>query len=154
MSTNQDEMQLSAVDKIDIIKGSASKGIFYGAIIDIVGSLLVSILFGFVYTIILLRQGVPVDEITARLTVIEHWSLPMLVGMAVGMLISFYAGYVCAKKSRTNLDRNASLLSLISCSFGFLVGYNIYSLPENILFSVLTVVVIFLGSNYWKKKNL
>lgn len=141
-------------NSLDGAEGSAVKGVIYGALIDILGSLLLGVLYGFGYAAILVKQDVPADEIIARLQAMDHWSLSAILFSALGVLISFYAGYICAKKSIVNIARNATILCVISCGFGLYLGYEIYSFWENIFFAILTSVAVFFGAFFWKKKIL
>lgn len=143
----------SDLELIQSRKGSALKGIIYGAIIDILGTLLFGILFGFIFSIILLSQGVAENELVNKISNIETWSLPSLIGMLGGTLISVFAGYVCAMKSIININRNAFILSIISVSFGLVMGGESYNTIEMLFMSGLTTGAVFFGANYWKSKN-
>ena len=135
-------------------KNKASiKAICYGLLIDIGGSLVLSILLGMIYGVVLIKQGVPADQITERMSVIDHWSLLGIVGTIVGVAISFFAGYVCASKSITNINRDAAILGAISATFGAVIGSSSYSLIEIVVLSVATVGAVICGAMLWRKIN-
>jgi hypothetical protein len=144
----------SDVEVIQTPKGSSVKGIIYGALTDIIGTIIFSTLFGFLYAFILLRQGVSQEELVNSLSAMERWSLPSLIGIFIGTTISAIAGYVCAAKSIKHINRNAFILSIISASFGFLMGSASNGFSEFVFLTGLTVGAIFSGANYWRfKKN-
>ncbi len=133
--------------------GSALKGVLYGVLIDIGGTTIFGALFLISYALILIGQGVSEGDVATKIENLDILSIPSLIGMFIGLLFSFLAGFICAKKSINNIYRNTSILSVISAGIGFAAGSGSYSVSENILLTVLTVATIFLGAYYWKNKN-
>jgi len=135
-------------------KNKASiKAISYGLLIDIGGSLVFSFLLGIIYGIVLIKQGMPADQITEKMKVMDHWSFLGVFGTIVGVAISFFAGYICASKSITNINRDAVILGAISATFGVAIGFNSYSLIEISVLSAVTVGAVIFGAMLWKKNN-
>ncbi|WP_141215648.1 hypothetical protein [Hahella sp. CCB-MM4] len=135
------------------LKGSAVKGILFGALIDILGSLLLSIIVSFVLGIYLAMQKIPAEEIVNRLQHVGTTSFTGITTTGLGLLISALAGYVCARKSITNIYRNTTILSVISCSFGLIISYGAYSPIEFVVLSILTIGAMFLGTYLWHRKS-
>jgi hypothetical protein len=143
----------SDVEVIIPAKGSAIKGIVFGALTDVGGTIIAGIGFGIFYSIILLKLGVPEDQLVRNMENIETWSLPGLISIFIGAFMSALGGYVCAMKSVTNINRNALILSVISISFGLLMSRG-EGVIESVFSIGLTMAAIFIGANYWKRKNL
>lgn len=153
MDENVYKAPTSDIDIKQPVKGSTLKGIGYAALIDILGSITFGMLFSIGYIAFLISQGASEEQAASSLLNIEFLSLINLFATAVGAGISCFAGYICAKKSVVHIYRNATILSFISTAFGLSIGYEVYSIIENIFMVVLTVSVIFLGTYLWSRLN-
>ena len=134
-------------------EGSSAKGIIYGSIVELVGTLIVGVLFVAAYYAFLLNEGLVNSEIILKMENIAPFSLPGIISTLDGLLISFYAGYLCAKKSIVNVYRNALILGVISNTLSVFVTYNSISLVKLAVLISLTTITIFLGSFFWKSKH-
>lgn len=134
-------------------EGSSAKGIIYGSIVELVGTLIVGVLFVAAYYAFLLNEGLVKSEIILKMENIAPFSLPGIISTLDGLLISFYAGYLCAKKSIVNVYRNALILGVISNTLSVLVTYDSISLVKLAVLISLTTITIFLGSFFWKSKH-
>lgn len=133
--------------------GSVTTGVIWGSVIDIGGTTIFGIAYGIGYAIILASKGLSEQEITESFMHIDFFSVFSLVGSFIGCLISFYAGYLCAKKSGYGIKKSTTILCFVSCVFGIAVGASAYSLVENVVLAVLTIAAIVLGSNRWAAKS-
>ena len=133
--------------------GSTFKGILYGSLVDIFGTLTIGIVIGIIYMGMLLSQGVSESEAIKLVENMDPLSIFDIVGGLFGLLVSFYSGYLCAKKSIINVNRNTIILFSITGSLGFLMGFGHYPLLQNILFTVLSISATFSGSKYWSVNN-
>ncbi|MGR6874053.1 hypothetical protein ACU6U9_17480 [Pseudomonas sp. HK3] len=136
-----------------IKEGSVTKGVIWGSIIDVVGTTIFGLIFGVAYATFQASQGVSEQEIIESLVQVDMFSIYNLIAISVGLLISFYAGYLCAKKSGEDVKKSTTILCLISCFFGIAVGATVYSLSELVVLSVLTIGAIILGANRWQVKS-
>lgn len=134
-------------------EGSVTKGVIWGTIVDVGGTILFGLIFGIGYAIIQASQGVSEQEIAESVMQVEMFSIYNLIGITIGLLISFYAGYLCAKKSGAGIKKSTAILCLISCFFGIVAGATVYSVGELVALSVLTIGVIIFGSNRWVAKS-
>lgn len=141
----------SDVDSHLPVKGSLIKGVLWGALTDVGGTLLFGVLFGSAYGIVLATQGRNEQEIMTSLTSIDHYSPASIFSSLIGLLISFYAGFLCAKKAGKSAAKAAVILAVISCSFGLALGYQSYSFIEITVLSLLTTGAIYLGFRRWNK---
>ncbi len=132
--------------------GSIFKGVIFGGIVDIVGTITYAIVFGIAYAIVLTVQGKSESEITTIVENFELYSVVGLLSLPFAFLISYYAGYLCAKKSGGDYKKSTAILCVISGAFGFIVGFETHSLLDNIVLTILTVLAIVYGSKRWKSK--
>ena len=108
-------------------EGSLMKGIIWGITIDIGGTFLFSIVFGIIYATILSNQGYDNAQITKSLTQVDFYSPISLFSIAIGLMISFFAGYYCAKRAGIKAQRAVEILSIVSGLFCIIMGYSVYS---------------------------
>ena len=133
--------------------GSSVKAVIFGALIDIVGSLVLGVVVSGIYAAMLIKQGFTEGQIADALTSIEFFSLYNLIGCSLGSFLSFLGGYVCAVYSVNNVYRDAAILCVISASFGLLIGGEVYTLMQSIFLSFVAISAIFLGAWSWRVKN-
>ncbi|MDS4030397.1 MAG: hypothetical protein RKO66_10025 [Candidatus Contendobacter sp.] len=130
--------------------GSLLKGVIFGSATDIFGSLFFGVIFSIGYAFFLASQGLSENELIAQIEHIDLLSPAGLFGVLIGALISFYAGYLCAKKSGEHALKATLIVTLISCLFGLALGFNHYSIIESSVLSVITALAIFGGSTLWR----
>ena len=126
--------------------GSPLKAVFLGLLADIGGTTIASFIIGIAYAILLAKAGVPSEEISKRAASIDSFSTLGLLAIAAGLLCSVWGGYVCARISKIRECRNAAIMALLSCSFGYLLKGPAMSWLELLVLSLLGVVAIFLGT--------
>jgi len=101
-----------------------------------------------------LSQGASETDIRAYFESPDIYSLVGMSGVIGGLLISFFAGQLCAKLSKTNINRDAGILCVLSVTVGILMSLDSYNILEDIALTLLTVVAVYLGANTWKKRNI
>ena len=136
-----------------IREGSVTKGVIWGSIVDVVGTTIFGLIFGIGYATILASQGLSEQKIIESLAQVDMFSIYNLIATSVGLLISFYAGYLCAKKSGEGIKKSITILCFVSCFFGIAVGVTVFSLSELVVLSVLTIGAIMFGANRWEVKS-
>jgi hypothetical protein len=131
-------------------KGSPVKAVLIAAAVDIAGTTIAGIVLGVVYAAMLAANGVAPEEIAATLSNVSADSTLSLVGIALGLVVSLYAGYLCAKIVNHREYGIVTILGIISVSFGNLTGLledtPTYSMLQNILMSTLTFMCVYLGA--------
>src|ERR1035437_3274995 len=127
-------------------RGSPIKAVLISAAVDIVGTLVGGTILGIGYGAILAANGISSDEIIKAGKNIELYSAISILGMAFWSIISFYAGYLCAKIANHMEYKIVAITGAISVLFGLLLGSSRYSAIENIFFSMLTLLCVYLGA--------
>ncbi|VAW63424.1 hypothetical protein MNBD_GAMMA09-808 [hydrothermal vent metagenome] len=136
----------SDVSLNEAYKGSPLKAILIGSSVDIFGTLIFGVLYGVGYAVFLAANGMSAEEIGARFVNIDTYSFFSMLGMVIGLLISVFAGYLCAKSVNYNEYKTVSVVAVIAVIFGLLISASEYSLIENIVFNTLTFLSLYLGA--------
>jgi hypothetical protein len=124
-----------------------------GVLIDLLGTIIIAVLFGFALGFYLLSQGVAESELEAVLTAKisqAPWNISLI---ALGSAISVLAGYVTAKIARHGVYVYAGIVGCISGGLGYWTGLDDTSIPMNISLALLTVVATVFGAFLWLRKN-
>jgi uncharacterized membrane protein AbrB (regulator of aidB expression) len=136
----------SDVETFDAVKGSPTKAIVIATLVDVVGTVVVGIVIGVIYSAILAADGLQAEEIAKRLENVAPLSLYSLIGIASGCVITTYAGYLCAKKVNYSEYKVVSIYIIISVAFGFLLGGSTYPAVGMLILSLLTVLCAYTGA--------
>ncbi len=146
MTENAYQTPESDVSLNETYKGSALKAILIGASVDIFGTLVFGVFYGVIYAVFLASNGMSADEISERFINIDTYSFFSMLGMVIGLLISVFAGYLCARTINYNEYRTVFVVAIIAVIFGLLISASEYSLIENIVFNTLTFISLYLGA--------
>lgn len=76
-----------------------------------------------------------------------------LVFMAMGLCVTFTAGYKCAKWSVRNVWRDIIVVMVISQVIDTYLYFESLAFWEYLLLTLLDTVVMVLGVNHWIKQN-
>jgi hypothetical protein len=85
--------------------GSVAKALLTGAVIEIVGTLVVGVVAALVYGMVLASQGLSREEVNQALAHMEPLSVVGLLSGAAGSFVSVFAGYACAALARRRRPR-------------------------------------------------
>ena len=130
------------------------KAIFFGSLVDIIGTVVFSTIFMFIVGVYLMITGEISTEVTEEDFIEPFMNPPLsIIGYTFGCAISILAGYITAKISKYNVYFCAGFVSCISTIFGFYIGSEYYSIAFNLFLSVLTVLSVFLGAYLWVIRN-
>lgn len=132
--------------------GSAVKAIIFGSLVDIFGGMVLGGIIGVIYAAFQIYHGVSKAEMISIAQHIELLSPLGIFSLIGGFLTSFYAGYLCAKMSVTNIYRNTAVVFSISVFFAMFAGMDSYTVIENLVLAVISILAIFLGAYTFKKK--
>jgi hypothetical protein len=152
MDTNLYEPPKSDVSVTDDTPGSTIKAVALGALVEIVGSLLVGMAIGILYMFLLSQQGVPPQEMQSALEQMGPWSGFSLLGMALGTVVSVLAGYVCARIANRVSYIPASLVAGISFALTLLFGYSSHPLFELIGLGLISACAVLAGAWFYIRK--
>jgi len=127
-------------------KGSPAKAIIIGFLVDIIGSSVLAIIFGIVYSVLLASRGLTPEEIEYQLTNLDPYSTFSLISMFFGGLMTVFAGYLCARIVNYSEYKFTFILGFITAMVGFMAGESYYSTLDNIFLGILTMGCTFLGA--------
>jgi len=128
-------------------QGSLWKGLLFGVVIDVIGTLVLGTIYAIVRVVYYSSTGLSEQQIIEKLKTVDHFSAESLFLTFLGLSLSFAGGYTCTKYAGDKAKLGAILLATISVSFGFYFGGSYYSPEENFIFSVLTILAIYFGYN-------
>ncbi|TMH12044.1 MAG: hypothetical protein E6H65_07715 [Betaproteobacteria bacterium] len=123
--------------------GSLVKALLTGTGIEIVGTLLVALGVGVVYALLLRPDGVSAEEAAKAF---DPLSPIGLIGGALGLLVSVFAGYACAAIANRDDYKPSYAMAAISLGLGLLMDAGQSSPLTLLLLSALTVGAVLLGS--------
>lgn len=134
-------------------KGSFFRGLLWGIAIDIGGTACVWVVYVFLYAFYSAYNGVGEAEIVQELSHLDPYSSGAIVATLTGLVLSFFGGYICAKKSGSGAPNSVYALCAISSALCFYLGEGSYSIVESLLFAIITGGTIVSGGKLWLKKN-
>lgn len=127
-------------------KGSPIKAIAIGALVDIIGSIVIGIIYIIHYGIMLSIGGLSIEKVLNTIENIDPHSTFFIIGSFIGCLISLLAGYLCARIVNYSEYKFACILGLISVIFGSALGGWYYSTAGNLILVVLTFASVISGA--------
>jgi hypothetical protein len=102
--------------------GSAVKAVSLGLLVDIGGTLLLSVVVFSAYAVVQTGNGMSVEQIEAELGNLPPTSLFFIVMTLLGCGLSVLGGYVCARIARRRDYRLGVVLGALSTTLGLLLG--------------------------------
>lgn len=152
MEPNRYQPPHSRIDPRNREPGSIPKAVTVGAIIDIGGTMLGSFVVAMCYAVLLGMQGLSSDEITKALNELDRWSVPGLITMAIGLVMSVLGGLQCAVIANRATYLAPGILSIVSVAIGAMMNDGRTALPELLFFSAITVAAILGGASLQIRK--
>ena len=139
-------------------KGSRVLAIFIGFVIDVGGTMILGILFTFIYSLVMAFNGVPAEQIMSSLKAMDKSS--QITGLflfhaTVGGLLSILGGYVCARIVNYSEYKYAALLAVISACYAWMIVIGAGSpIFRSVFLTFLSFGCTMLGAHvHVKKKN-
>ena len=152
MNFNAYEPPKSDIAIEDNQPGSIVKALVAGTVIEVTGSILVSLAVGLVYGFFLASQGNSAEEIQQAMEQMEPWSIYGISAIFLGLLVSSIAGYGCAYITNTNSYQAAYLLSGISFTLSIIFGLGAYSWWVLVLLGFISASAVVLGAHIYIRK--
>ena len=133
-------------------RGSPVKGMFFGLMVDIGGSVVASFVLFFVWAIWLGASGLEPEVIAQAMAEPDPLSTVSLVSYAVGGSFSLLGGYVCARVARETELRCAAMIGVISSLVSLAMGTG---LPVGLylFLTMLTFAAVMLGGWMGQQRN-
>jgi len=133
-------------------RGSPVKGMVFGVLVDLGGSLLASFALFFAWAIWLGASGLDAEAIAQTMAEPDPLSGFSLAGYTVGSAFSWLGGYVCARVARETELRCAAVVAAISCSAGLLLAGDL-PLALNFALVLFTIGAVMLGGWTGARQN-
>jgi uncharacterized membrane protein YfcA len=143
----------AAVDDVLPPAGAPVKAVLYGVLIDIGGSLAGGLVLATVYSVVLASGGASMEEIQRRVSEPDPTSWVSIAGFAIGFLLSFLGGYVCARVAAVGEMRAVGLVAAASGIAGLLMGAGGYSFEWNAVLALLGMATVVAGGRVGMRKN-
>ena len=125
-------------------RGAPVKGMIFGLLVDIGGSMIASFVLFFTWAIWLGASGLDAEAITQAMVENDPMSAISLTGYGVGAAFSWLGGYVCARVAKETELRCAAVVAAVSAALALAMGTEL-PLPLNLLLAALTVGAVMLG---------
>ncbi len=132
--------------------GSIPKAVAIGVAIDISLTLLASVTAAIIYGAILAARGYSEEAITAVFQQFDPVSAFGIITTLLGMAISAFAGFQCARIANRNGYLAPGIMAMISCAFGAALSRGTYSQAMLLTLSALTVVAVLGGASVYVRR--
>ena len=143
----------AAVADLDRPPGSPVKGVIYGVLVDLVGTMVATFALMLVYGVYLASTGAAPEDIATAAGEFDYTSPIGIAATAVGCGFSFLGGYVCARVARRSELNWAAVVAAISAAFGFSMGMGSVSAELNVLFTSVAIGCVMAGGYVGARRN-
>lgn len=133
-------------------RGRPVKGMLYGVLVDLGGSLLASFVLFFFWAMWLSASGLNPEEITHEIQEPDPLSAFSLFGYAVGGAFSWAGGYVCARVARETELQCAAVVATISTLVALAMGTGL-PLALYLFLTLMTFGCVMLGGWTGQQRN-
>jgi hypothetical protein len=151
--TNPYQPPRAAVADVVAAQGSPFKGVVFGLLVDIGGSIVGGLAMVFVYGIVLATSGASQAEIEQALTKVDPLSWFSIIGFTIGTTASFLGGYVCARVARAAELKWAGVVAAVSGIVSLLMGTGAYSFEWNALLALVGMGAVIWGGWVGARRN-
>jgi hypothetical protein len=141
------------VDVASVERGSAVKAVVLGALADLGGSILASMVFFALYGVYLGATGASGEELRTTLGDTSGNSPMGILMNIVGCLFSVLGGYVCARIARHAEYRLGAIVAAISVVLGMLVAGGEEANALIGIYSLLTFAAVMIGAHLGASRN-
>jgi hypothetical protein len=128
----------------DAPRGSPVKGMVYGVLVDIGGSLLASFVLFFLWAMWLAATGMDATSIQQAMAEPDPLSAVSLIGYATGTALSWAGGFVCARVAKETELQCAAVVATVSGLLALTMGSGA-PFELHLFLTVLTVGAVMLG---------
>jgi hypothetical protein len=136
----------------DAPRGSPVKGMIFGLLVDLGGSLVASFVLFFVWAIWLSSSGLDAEAVAQSMAEPDPLSGFSLTSYATGGGFSWLGGYVCARVARETELRCAAVIATISSLVSLAMGIGL-PLGLYLFLTVLTFASVMLGGWMGEQRN-
>jgi hypothetical protein len=143
----------AALQDLPVKAGSPLKAIILGLVVDLVGTMVGSLLLGAIYGIALAASGASFDELAAAGEGVATDSWLFWITTAMGLAFSVLGGYVCARIARRNELRLGAILALLSALIGYLIAAGHYELGTFLSLTIASMAAVIGGARLGQARN-
>jgi hypothetical protein len=134
--------------------GSPLRAIVVGLVVDLGGSVVLSLLLMIVYAASLQHAGLSPEQLKAAIEHIPSNSWPAVLELVLGSLLDVFSGFVCARIAQRDEWRVGATLAAISTLCAALLGDGGDSTDElTLLRAACTLACTLLGVKYGRESN-
>lgn len=123
-----------------------TKGILVGMLVDLFGSLVISIMLGLCLAAYLNLQGVESGQMTAVMSEMALTPLWLFLSVSLGASISVVAGFIAANQIQYNYSHALGLMGTSLALISFTSTVDILGTRTSTLFALITLVSVLAGS--------
>ncbi len=131
--------------------GSIWKGVLFGGLADIGGTMVISTIIAIIYLMQIWSPDMTPEKIEEVMNLYGEdssnfnniWSF---IGLGFGLGFSVLGGYVCAIFARERWKKAALILAAILSGYGLYIGIEIYQLGVILALTLLSVMATYFGS--------
>ncbi|MDH5630281.1 MAG: hypothetical protein OEY96_09015 [Gammaproteobacteria bacterium] len=136
-------------------RGSPLRAVALAAIVDLVGSSIIAVIFYAVYSGYLESTGIPLERLGEEVANLSVFSIDFLPAFVASMLFAIYCGYWCALMVNYNEIKIVSyfVIAVVLPYVGIYMYDDEILLEEDIIFANIKVVFIYLGAFIYIKKG-
>jgi len=127
-------------------KAAPIKAVFIASLVDIGGTLTISFIISISYIFIQNSNGISMEQAIQSLEQMDLYAPLSLLGLALGLAITIYAGYLCAKIAQRSVYRVVAVFCIIIMVFSIILTTPYYSVLEHILLNLLSLLSAYLGA--------
>ena len=143
----------SNIDVANVEHGSAVKAVVLGALVDLCGSVVASMLFFAIYGVYLGATGGTAEDLGTAMGTAESGS-PMQIALnMVGCMFSVLGGYVCARIARHSEYRLGAILAAITVAVGLVIAGGDDGSGLLAIYSALTIASVMVGAHLGAIRN-
>lgn len=142
----------AAVADLERPRGSPVKGMIFGLLVDIGGSMIAAFVLFFAWAIWLGVSGLDAEAISQAVAENDPLSGISLIGYGVGTAFSWLGGYVCARVAKETELRCAAVVAAISSTLALAMGTDL-PLPLHLLLTAFTFAAVMLGGWMGARRN-
>jgi len=143
----------SDVQDVVPIRPRPVKGIVVGAVVDLGGTLVASIVLSVIVSFRLASQGMTPEEIQQALVNLSMTSGLSIFSMVLGTGFSVLGGYVCATYAKKDIYGCGVILGVIVCTAGIMMGGMQQSIAMDLLMVLVTFAAVLFGAWLYGRKH-
>ncbi|PVZ70224.1 hypothetical protein [Pelagibaculum spongiae] len=133
--------------------GTPLRAIITGTLFDLGATILMSMVFFIGYSIMLSSQGMPEQQVLDTISNFDSISGWGLLLNGLGLLISVWAGYVCARIVQQNVIKTVLIMAAVIAVSGTILSGNESTTTYVVLSTIATIIANMAGGVIYLNKK-